>query len=79
MTMTLQTLQGRYNTRTLQTFQGRYRHYKDVTQTLQGHYCQTLPKCGDILTTYDPNEQIHVEQMQERHFFKIKNLIFNVI
>ena len=65
------TLHGRYTdvTDVTRTLEGRY---KDITQMLQGHYCQILTKYDQILTKYYPNDQIHVENFQERHFFRIK-------
>ena len=33
---------------------------------------QILTKYDQILTKYDKNDQIHVEQIQERHFLGIK-------
>ena len=65
------TLEGRYTdvTDVTRTLEGRY---KDITQMLQRHYCQILTKYDQILTKYYQNDQIHVENFQERHFFRIK-------
>ena len=64
-------LQGRYRRYKdiRRTLHGRY---KDITQMLQGHYCQILTKYDQILVKYYQNDQIHVENFQERHFFRIK-------
>ena len=65
------TLHGRYTdvTDVTRTLEGRY---KDITQMLQGHYCQILTKYDQILVKYYQNDQIHVENFQERHFLGIK-------